>query len=106
MTDEKMDEISGSLIVKEEKILLVLDKELGYWRIPRKEVTDDEPPSEAASKAGDEINVSIQISKPFYTGEFLENDELTLWHTYKGEIDGKPEVDSNNDLEKVQWFET
>jgi ADP-ribose pyrophosphatase YjhB (NUDIX family) len=100
-----MIELAGSLIVEEEKVMLLYRNDEGHWKVPGGKVKEDESPSDAAVReAEEEIGVKISLQKPFYTGEFQHNGEIFLWNGYIAEIEsGRPEIQEEK-FEKLEWF--
>jgi 8-oxo-dGTP diphosphatase len=100
-----LNELAGSLIVEDGKILLLYRKDRNHWEVPGGKIKKDESPTEAAVReARAEIGVEISLEKPFYTGEFQHDGEIYLWNGYVAEIeDGEPEVEEDK-FEKLEWF--
>lgn len=101
-----MKELAGNLIVEDGKILLLYRKDQDHWEVPGGKVEDDESATEAAVReAEEEIGVSVELRKPFYSGEFQHDGEMFLWHGYVAEIvEGTPEVREQK-FEKLEWFD-
>lgn len=101
-----MIELAGNLIVEEGKILLLYREDASHWEVPGGKVEDDESPTEAAVReAEEEIGVSVELRKPFYSGEFQHRDEMFLWHGYVAEIAGdRPEIQESRFTE-LEWFD-
>lgn len=121
-----MIELAGNLIVEDGKILLLYRKDEqhresqrspdgescstsipeGCWGVPGGEVEGDESATEAAVRVSEEdIGVSVELRKPFYSGEFQHDDDMFLWHGYVAEIvEGRPEVQESR-FEKLEWFD-
>lgn len=99
-------EISGSIICRDGKILLIHRKDEEHWEIPGGKVETNESPTEAAIReANEEIGVKVELKKPFYSGEFVHNGELYLWHCYLSELEkGEPETKEDK-IDEVKWFE-
>lgn len=98
-------ELAGNLIIESEKILLLYRKDEGHWEVPGGKVEEDENPTQAAvRKAKEEINIEVELQKPFYSGEFQHNNEIFLWHGYIAEFNnGEPELNEDK-FEKLGWF--
>lgn len=101
-----MIELAGNLVVEDGKILLLYRKDHDHWEVPGGKVEDDESATEAAVReAEEEIGVSVELRKPFYSGEFQHDDEMFLWHGYVAEIvEGRPEIQEEG-FEKLEWFD-
>ena len=101
-----MIELAGNLIVEDEKILLLYREDESHWEVPGGKVEDGESATEAAVReAEEEIGVSVELRKPFYSGEFQHDDDMFLWHGYVAEIvEGRPEVQESR-FEKLEWFD-
>ncbi len=97
-------ELAGSLIVRDEKVLLLYRKDEEHWEVPGGKVEDEESPTKAAVReAREEIGVGLELRKPFYTGEFEHDGTLFLWHCYLAETSEEPELQEEK-FGKLEWF--
>jgi 8-oxo-dGTP diphosphatase len=99
-----MIELAGNLLVEDGEVLLIYRSDEEYWEVPGGKVEDDESPTQAAVReAEEEIGVEVELEKPFYTGEFMKDGDLFLWHGYIASADEEPslEEDKFSDLEWV-----
>ena len=100
-----MIELVGNLIVWDGKILLLYREDEEHWEVPGGKVEEDESPTEAAIReAEEEIDVEVELEKPFYTGEFQKGGEMFLWNGYIASMNGEPELQEEK-FEKLEWFE-
>lgn len=121
-----MIELAGNLIVEDGKILLLYREDESHWEsqrtqdgescstsipegcwgVPGGGVEDDESATEAAVREAEEdIGVSVELRKPFYSGEFQHDGEMFLWHGYVAEIvGGRPEINEDR-FEELEWFD-
>lgn len=100
-----MQELAGNLIIEDGKVLLLYREDEGYWEVPGGKVEVEESPTETAVRgAEEEINVEVELEKPFFSGEFQNGKEIFLWHGYISEIvDGEPEIVEEK-FSKLEWF--
>lgn len=100
----EMTELAGNLILEDGELLLIYREDEEHWEVPGGKVKSGESPTEAAVReAKEEIGVDVSLEKPFYSGEFVHNEQMFLWHCYVSNIEDEPE--SNEDkIEKVEWF--
>jgi 8-oxo-dGTP diphosphatase len=101
-----MIELAGNLIVDDGKILLLYREDEQHWEVPGGKVEGDESATEAAVReAEEEIGVSVDLRKPFYSGEFQHDDQMFLWNCYVAEIvEGRPEIQEEK-FEELEWFD-
>lgn len=101
-----MIQLAGTLIIEEGKVLLLRDSKEGCWRAPGGRIEDDEAPTQASVRATqNEISSEIKLNRPFYSGEFQNNDKLYEWHCYLASIkDGRPEIQESAELDELKWF--
>jgi mutator protein MutT len=88
-------EISGCLIIRSGKVLLLHREDKEHWEVPGGKVEEDESPTQAAiRKTQEEIGVMPSLESPFFSGEFKppDSERIALWHCYRAEIEGKPEI--------------
>lgn len=99
-----MIELAGNILIRDGKILLLYREDEGHWEVPGGKVQEDESPTEAAVREADEeINVEVELEKPFYSGEFQKDDEIYLWHGYIAGTDEEPEIMEEDKFEKMIW---
>lgn len=99
-----MIELAGNLLVEEGEVLLIYRSDEEHWEVPGGKVEDDESPTQAAVReAEEEIGVEVELEKPFYTGEFMKEGEMFLWHGYIASTEENPSLqeDKFSDLEWV-----
>lgn len=99
-----MIELAGNLLVEDGEVLLIYRSDEEYWEVPGGKVEDDESPTQAAVREADEeIGVEVELEKPFYTGEFMEDGDLFLWHGYIASTEEQPSLEEEkfSDLEWV-----
>lgn len=101
-----VQELAGNIIVDEGKLLLLYREDEKHWEVPGGKVEDGESPTEAAVReAEEEIGVSVELRKPFYSGEFQHGDNIFLWHGYLAEIsEGEPEIQEDK-FSELEFFE-
>lgn len=101
-----MIELAGNLIVEEGKVLLLYREDEGRWEVPGGKTEEGESPTEAAVReAEEEIGVSVELRKPFYSGEFQKDGDMFLWHCYLARIEeGEPAVKEEK-FGELKWFE-
>lgn len=99
-------ELAGNLIIEDGKILLLYREDKNHWEVPGGKVEEDESPTETAVReAKEEIDVDVELQKPFYSGEFQHDDEIFLWHGYIADIkNGETELNEDK-FEELRWFE-
>jgi len=98
--------LSGVLIVEDGKLLLLHKTGEDHYEVPGGKVNPGEAPTEAAIReTQEEINVEIELQRPYYSGEFQHNDELYEWHGYIASInDGRPEIHEVEKFDELKWF--
>lgn len=99
-----MIELAGNLLVEEGEVLLIYRSDEDHWEVPGGKVEDDESPTQAAVReAEEEIGVEVELEKPFYTGEFMKEGEMFLWHGYIASTEENPSLQEEkfSDLEWV-----
>lgn len=99
-----MIELAGNLLVEEGKVLLIYRNDEEHWEVPGGKVEEDESPTQTAVReAEEEIGVKVQLEKPFYTGEFMKDGEMFLWHGYIASTEEQPSLQEErfSDLEWV-----
>lgn len=102
----QLTELAGNLIIQDRKILLLYRESEEHWEVPGGKVEKDESPTQTAVReAKEEIDVEVNLEKPFYSGEFQKNGEIFLWNCYIAEIQkGEPEIQENK-FQELEWFE-
>lgn len=102
-----MIELAGNLIIRDERVLLLYREDEQHWEVPGGKVEDGESPTEAAVReAEEEIGASLELRKPFYSGEFQHEGQLFLWHCYLAEIvEGDLEIQEDK-FSELEWVET
>ncbi len=100
-----MIELSGTIIIEDGKIILLYREDEGHWEVPGGKVEAEESPTEAAVReTKEEIGISVELRRPFYSGEFQHNEDLFLWHGYLAEItEGKPGLQEDKFTE-LKWI--
>jgi len=102
----KYTEIAGTLIVEDEGLLLLYRKDRSWWELPGGKKKEDESPTQTAVReTKEEINVEVDLEKPFFSGEFENEGELFLWHGYLAKTDERPEVNEEDKFSKLVWFD-
>lgn len=99
-----MIELAGNLLVEDGEVLLIYRDDEGHWEVPGGKVEDGESPTQTAVReAEEEIDVEVELEKPFYTGEFMKDGEMFLWHGYIASTDEQPSLEEEkfSDLEWV-----
>ena len=100
-----MKELAGTLIIQEQKLLLIYRNDEEHWVVPGGKVENDESPTSCAIReTKEEINVEAELEKPFYSGEFEKDGELYLWHGYIAKTSDKPSKDEEQ-IEKIEWID-
>ena len=97
--------LAGNIIIKDSKLLLLYRPEKNHWEVPGGKVKEDESATKAAVReAREEINVEIELERPFYTGEFQHENEIFEWNGYIASIkEGRPEI-MEEKIEEMKWF--
>lgn len=99
-----MIELAGNLLVEDGEVLLIYRSDEDHWEVPGGKVEDDESPTQAAVReAEEEIGVEVQLDKPFYTGEFMKEGELFLWHGYIVSTEETPSLQEEK-FSDLEWF--
>jgi 8-oxo-dGTP diphosphatase len=97
-------ELSGCLVLRDEKILLLYRKDKEHWEVPGGKVQENESPTEAAVReTEEEIGVDVDLKRPVYTGEFQKDGEIYEWNAYMGRIKEEPEIQEEK-FGKLKWF--
>jgi len=101
-----MIQLAGVLIVEKCKVLLLHKADKDHWKVPGGKIKDGESPTQAAVReAKEEIGVSVELEKPFYSGEFQHGENLFEWHGYLASInDGRPEIKEVEKFDELKWF--
>ena len=72
--------------------------------MPFGEVESGESPTQAAVReAKEEIGVEVELTKPFYSGEFQHDQQIFLWHGYLAETGGEPELKEKK-FSELDWL--
>lgn len=72
--------------------------------MPGGKVEEDESPTQAAVReAKEEIGVNVELEKPFFSGEFMHDDRIFIWHGYIASMEGEPELKEDR-FSKLEWF--
>ncbi len=101
---EEPVELSGCLIIKEGKVLLLYREDESWWEVPGGKVEEDESPTKAAAReVTEEIGVEAELKRPVYTGEFQKDGNIYSWNAYLASIEGKPEIQEEK-FQKLEWF--
>ena len=97
--------LAGNIIIENSKLLLLYRPEKNHWEVPGGKVKEDESATEAAVReAREEINVEIELERPFYTGEFQHENEIFEWNGYIASIkEGRPQIKEEK-FEEFKWF--
>lgn len=97
--------ISGALILKENKILLVKRKDRDFLELPGKVVEEGEDPEQAALKATlDKIGLTIEIVQQFNESQSYYDGKEYISHIYEAKIlKGTPTP--LDEIEKVEFVE-
>ena len=75
--------LAGNIIIKDSKLLLLYRPEKNIWEVPGGKVKKNESATEAAVReAKEEINVDVELERPFYTGEFQHENKIFEWNGY------------------------
>ena len=100
-----ISKLAGNIIIEDGKILLLYRKDEKHWEAPGGKVEEDESPTQTAVReAKEEIGVEIELERPFYTGEFQQNDQIFEWNGYISKIEeGQPSLDKDK-FEELRWF--
>lgn len=99
-----MIEVSGNIIIEEGRLLLLYREDEEHWEVPGGKVKEKESPTEAAVReAEEEIEVRVELEKPFYSGEFHHKDQIYLWHGYIAHLNGDPEIKEDR-FTDMKWF--
>ncbi len=101
-----VQQLAGCLIVEESKILLLHRRDEGHWEVPGGKVEEGESPTEAARReAEEEIGVEVELEKPFFSGEFMHDGDIFLWHAYLSDIEqGEPGLEEEK-FDDIRWFD-
>jgi len=101
-----MIELAGALIVEEAKVLLLYNSDEKLWEVPGGKIEGGVSPTQAAVReTAEEIGVSVELEKPFYSGEFQSGDNLFEWHGYLASInEGRPEINESEKFDELKWF--
>lgn len=98
-----MIELAGNLLVEDGEVLLIYRSDEEHWEVPGGEVEEDESPTQAAVReAEEEIGVEVELEKPFYTGEFMKDGEMFLWHGYIASTDETPSLNEEK-FSSLEW---
>lgn len=98
-------EFSGSIIVRNQKILLFRNQEKGYWNVPTGRGEKGELSAEVAKriteeKTGCECEV-LRYKKQMKTIVTEEEKEIT-WHPYVADIEGEPEKGEWTPIKQIE----
>jgi 8-oxo-dGTP diphosphatase len=97
-------ELAGCLIIRKKGLLLLYREDEKHWEVPGGKVEEEESPTEAAKReAKEEIDLEVELEKPFFSGEFEHSGNLYLWHGYIASTDGQPEIQEQKFGEQ-KWF--
>ena len=104
----KKEKAAGCIIIKDNKVLLILQKEGNFWGFPKGHLEEGETELEAAKRETLEetgLEVEINTSKRYETNYTVRNEinKTSVFYLAKiksGEIK-KQEVE----VEDIQWFE-
>jgi 8-oxo-dGTP diphosphatase len=98
-----MIELAGNLIVEGGKVLLIYRSKEEYWEVPGGKVENDESPTQAAVReAEEEIGIEFELEKPFYTGEFMKDGDLYMWHGYIASTEESPSLEEEK-FSDLKW---
>ena len=97
--------LAGNIIIKDSKLLLLYRPEKNHWEVPGGKVKEDESATKAAVReAREEINVDVELERPFYTGEFQHENKIFEWNGYIASIkEGRPQIKEEK-FEELKWF--
>lgn len=99
-----MIELAGNILIEDGEVLLIYRSDEEHWEVPGGKVEEDESPTQTAVReAEEEIGVEVELEKPFYTGEFMKEGEMFLWHGYIASTEETPSLQEEkfSDLEWV-----
>ena len=104
----KKEKAAGCIIIKDNKVLLILQKEGNFWGFPKGHLEEGETELEAAKRETLEetgLDVIIDSSKRYETNYIVRNeiDKTSVFYLAKvksGEIKKQEE-----EVEDIQWFE-
>jgi len=100
-----MIELAGNLLIEEGKLLLLYRKDEEHWEVPGGKVEEGESPTQAAVReVEEEIGVDVELEKPFYTGEFMKDGEMYLWHGYIASTEDEPDIQEEK-FSELEWID-
>lgn len=89
-----MDEISGSLVVRDKKILMKFNEEEDCWEVPSGSPETGELSADAAERVTEEVT-GCESAVIRYKGKlkktFEKKGEEAIFQPYRVELEGKPE---------------
>ncbi len=100
-------QLAGCVIIEDGKILLLYRGDEEHWEVPGGKVEEGEFPTETAVReAEEEIGVTVELEKPFFSGEFMHGGDLYLWHGYLAEVvNNEPEIQEEK-FSELEWFDS
>ncbi len=100
-----MIELAGNLLIEDGELLLIYRSDEEHWEVPGGKVEEGESPTQAAVReAEEEIGVELELEKPFYTGEFMKDGEMFLWHGYIVSTDEEPSLEEEK-FSDLEWID-
>ncbi len=100
-----MIELAGNLLIEDGKLLLIYREDEQHWEVPGGKVEEEESPTQAAVReAKEEIGVEVELEKPFYTGEFMKDGEMFLWHGYIVSAEEEPSLEEEK-FSDLEWID-
>ena len=97
--------ISGCVIIKDNKILLLYKRNKSYYELPGGKVKPGETPEQAAVReANEEIGCDVIIKKDLGMFRF-ENDGVIISHAFLAEIiKGRPAIKEPEVFDHLRWI--
>jgi mutator protein MutT len=93
------------VIIESGQLFLLYRADQQHWEVPGGKVEEGESPTEAAVReAKEEVDLEVELEKPFFSGEFEHLGELYLWHGYLASTQEEPEIKEETFSEK-KWFD-
>ncbi|MFB6241551.1 MAG: NUDIX hydrolase [Candidatus Nanosalina sp.] len=90
--------------MEEGELFLLYRDDENQWEVPGGKVEEKESPTEAAVReAREEVDLEVELEKPFFSGEFEHSGTLYLWHGYLASAEDEPEIQEERFTEK-KWF--
>jgi len=97
----------GVILVKDNKILLILRKKGNEWSIPGGKVELGERMEDAAVREiKEELRLGIKIKREVYTAQTFTENNHWISVSFLGEIiSGEPKAMAPDEFEEIKWFD-